>query len=260
MGMSLSGKTIVITRDLNQAIPFIERLKNLGAEILLFPTIKISGPDDPDLIRTNLADISTFEWIIFTSTNAVRFFFKFKSKEHRDIQKIKIACIGKKTTEALERYNLTPVLIPNIYTSRDLLKAILKYDIRGKRVLLPASNIAGKDLQAGIEAHGAFVERIEVYKNVPFRNSQKEMIYQKLNDNMIDCITFFSPSAINTFADLMGEKGVTLINTRKIPIAVIGSTTAHAAREKNLQPTIQPSQSDEEGFVEELERYFGVVE
>ena len=254
--MSLSGKTIVITRDLNQAKPFIEKLKNLGAVVLLFPTIKITGPDDPDLIRTNLVDISTFEWIIFTSTNAVRFFFKFKSKEHRDVQKIKIACIGKKTTEALETYNIKPMLIPNIFTSHDLLKAILKYDVRGKHVLLPASNMAGKDLQVGLEAHGAFVERIEVYQNVPFRNSQKEMIYQKLDDNMIDCITFFSPSAINTFTDLMGEKGVTLINIRKIPIAVIGSTTAQAAREKNLQPTIQPSQSDDQNFVQELMKYF----
>ena len=258
--MSLSGKTIVITRDLNQAKPFVKRLNNLGAKVLLFPTIKITGPDDPDLIRTNLKDISTFEWIIFTSTNAVLYFFKFKNKEQKDIREIKIACIGKKTTEALAKYKLTPTLVPNIHTSRDLLEAILKHDSRGKRVLLPVSNLAGKDLQAGLEAHGVLVERTEVYNNVPFRNSQKDLIVQKIDNNIIDCITFFSPSAINTFADLIGEEGIILIHARKIPIAVIGSTTAQAAREKNLQPTIQPSQSDEQSFVDELERYFGVME
>jgi uroporphyrinogen-III synthase len=258
--MSLSGKTIVITRDLKQAKSFVDMLKNFGANVLLFPTIKITGPDDPDLVRANLLDISAFEWVVFTSTNAVRYFFKFKNKEKRDIQKIKIACVGKKTAEALEIFNFTPTLIPEISTNYDLLETLLRQDVRGKRVLLPVSNIAGKDLQVGLEAHGALVERIEVYNNIPFRNSQMEVIYQKVDDNLIDCITFFSPSAINTFADLMGEEGINLINTRKIPIAVIGPTTALAARELNLKPTIQPPQSDEQSFVEEIKRYFGVME
>jgi uroporphyrinogen-III synthase len=252
--MSLSGKTIVITRDLNQSKPFVKRLKNLGAKILLFPIIKITGPDDPDSIRTYLTDISTFEWIIFTSANAVRYFFKFKNRDRNDMHKIKIACVGKKTAELLKTYNLTPVLIPSTFTNEALLKAIIKYDVWRKRILLPVSNIAGNELQEGLQTHGAFVERIEIYKNVPYRNSQREMLFQKIENKLVDCITFYSPSAINNFADLIGEKGITLINTRKIPIAVIGSTTAQAAREKNLNPGIMPAGSDEESFVEELER------
>jgi uroporphyrinogen-III synthase len=260
MEMSLSGKTIVITRDLNQAKSFVERLKNLGAKVLLFPIIKITGPDDPDLIRTYLTDISTFEWIIFTSANAVRYFFKFKNNGRNDMHKIKIACVGKKTAEVLKAYNLTSLLIPSTFTSEELLKAILKYDVRRKRILLPVSNLAGNELQEGLQTHGAFVERIEVYKNILHRNSQKEMIFQKIENKSVDCLTFYSPSAINSFADLIGEKGITLINTRKIPIAVIGSTTAKAARGKNLNPEIMPAKSDEDTFVEELERFFEVRE
>jgi uroporphyrinogen-III synthase len=141
MEMSLSGKTIVITRDLYQAKPLVKRLKNLGANVLLLPIIKITGPDDPDFIRTYLTDIGSFEWIIFTSANAIRYFFKFKNNDNNDLHKIKIACIGKKTAEVLKTYNLKPSLIPGTFTSEELLKAILKYDIRGKRILLPNRDI-----------------------------------------------------------------------------------------------------------------------
>jgi uroporphyrinogen-III synthase len=256
MESSLSGKTILITRDMNQAKPMVDRLKNLGAVVLIFPTIKISPPDNPDLIRGYLADISVFEWIVFTSSNAVRYFDKFKNREQKNLKNIKIACVGKKTTEALEELNLTPVVVPNVQTSRGLLEAILNHDIKGQRILLPVSNLASKDIQEGLQAHGAHVERIEVYKNVPFPNHNRELIYKKIDNNIIDCITFYSPSAINSFANLMGEKGISLINTRKIPIAVIGSTTALAARDQNLHPTIQPIQSDDQNFVQGLIEYF----
>ena len=60
--------------------------------------------------------------------------------------------------------------------------------------------------------------------------------------------------------DGKSNKFIVFINNRKIPIAVIGPTTALAARELNLKPTIQPPQSDEQSFVEEIKRYFGVME
>jgi len=255
--MSLTGKTIVITRDVNQAKPLVQRLENLGATILLFPTIKITVPDNLDRIQKILEDLSVFEWIIFTSINTVRYFFKIINVKPGNLQKIKIACVGKKTAETLAEYNLTTTVIPDIYTSHDLLKALLKYGVKGKHILLPASNLAGRELEEGLKAQGAQVERIEVYKNVPFENPQNDLIFEKIDKNEIDCLTFFSPSAMKSFAHLMGEKGISLINFRNIPIAVIGSTTARAARENGLQPAIMPLMSGEESFVEELEKYFG---
>jgi uroporphyrinogen III methyltransferase/synthase len=258
MDMSLSGKTIVITRAANQAKPFAEMLGSLGAKIVLFPTIKISPPEDSDYIRKTLANLGAFQWIIFTSANAVRYFFNYMNKKNNTLQKVKIASVGKKTTEVLKTFHLSPTIIPKTYTSNGLLNAIVKHDIRGKRILLPVSNLAGNELQEGLQAHGALVERLEIYKNIPDTDSKKELLLEKLEKHQIDCITFFSPSAINTFTELVGDKGITLINKKKITIAVIGSTTLLAAQEKNLQPTIQPSQSDERSFVEEIKKYFGM--
>jgi len=256
MDMSLSGKTIVITRDVNQAKPFAQMLENLGANIVMFPTIKISSPDKPDQIRKKLRDLSDFDWIIFTSSNAVRYFFKYIHANNSAVQKIKIASIGKKTMEVLEEFHLTPAILPKIHTSNALLNAIVKHDIVGKRILLPVSNLAGNELQEGLLTNGASVERLEIYKNIPNKYSKKEQIFEKIDNRGIDCITFFSPSAINRFADLIGDEGIALINTNKISIAVIGSSTLLAARKKNLEPTIQPLHSDEQSFAEEINKYF----
>ena len=258
--MSLLGKTIVITRDENQARPFAEMLENLGATILLFPTIKISPPDNAAQIRKTLADLSSFNWIIFTSSNAVRYFFKFIDEKQNTLQKLKIACVGNKTTETLRGFHLIPTIIPDIHTSRELLDALLIHKVKGKRFLLPVSNLAGYNLQEGLQNHGALVERLVIYNNVPITNSKNELIFEKIDNHRIDCITFFSPSAVNTFVDLMGEKGITLINTKKIPIAVIGSTTSLAARKNHLNPEIIPAKSDEKSLLEELQRYFGTLE
>ena len=99
-----------------------------------------------------------------------------------------------------------------------------------------------------------------IYRNEPYENSQTDIFVGKVDKNEIDCILFFSPSAINTFADLIRDKGISLINVKKIPIAVIGTTTARAVRENGLQPAIMPLVSDEESFVEELIKYFSGME
>jgi len=254
--MSINGKTIVITRDPNQAKTFAKMIEEAGAHVYLFPIIKITGPDDPDLVRKNLKDLKIFNWIVFTSANAVRYFFKFIAKDRSDVIKLKIACVGKKTAEELKTFNLEPFVIPQSFNSQDLLAEILKHDLKGERILLPVSNLSGSELQEGLQAQGAAIERIEIYKNEPIQTFKRKDIIQKIENNSIDCITFFSPSAINAFIDLINKKGISLIQKRKIPIAVIGKTTAQAARDRDLYPDIMPAKSDEESFVKELERYF----
>ena len=256
--MSLSGKTLVITRDETQAKPFAQKLEALGATILLFPTIKITEPDYPDQIRKLVHDPVVYDWIIFTSANAVRYFMKYLNNSQKSLEKVNISCVGKKTAEILKKFNVTPALIPEKYSSDELFSALLKHDLHGKRILLPVSNLAGKELQKALQERGALVERIVVYKNVPNEHTEKEKICHKIENNEIDCIIFFSPSAIDTFAQLMEEKGIELIKKRNVAIAVIGSTTARAARKNDLNPVIIPEMSDELSFINELKKYFRV--
>ena len=116
--------------------------------------------------------------------------------------------------------------------------------------------VAGDELQTGLKALGAHVKRIEVYKNIPYKDSEWEVTHQKIIDNEIDCLVFYSPSAMNSFAQMMQKEGIQIIKRNNIPIAVIGSSTAQAARENDLHPEIIPSVSDDEHLVEALSTYF----
>lgn len=254
--MSLTGKTIVITRDLIQAKKFAEKFEHQAAILLYFPTVKIEDGNFGDRYVEINNTLNLYDWIIFTSSNAVHYFFKYVDSNQRELESLKIACVGKKTAEMLATFNLNPTVIPAIYTSQDLLKALTEYEMKDLRILLPVSNLAGRELEEGLKSRGAIVERIEIYKNVPYNNPDKELLIEKIDKNEVDCIMFFSPSAINGFVSLIGQDGISVLSSRDIAIAVIGKSTAQAARRKGLHPDIIPVKSDEESFIQELEKYF----
>ena len=254
--MSLAGKTIVVTRDSVQAKPFINQLKKLGAKIFLFPTIKIIDSNNNDAIHKVIKDIDKYDWILFSSTNAVKYFFKYVNSSNKVFQKIMIACVGNKSAEVLTTFNLKPLLIPMSYSAYGLIEVMNKIEIKGKQILLPGSNIARPELQKELQARGAVVSQIEVYKNIPNDDVPKKELIQYINDSWIDCITFFSPSAVNSFIEIVGKKIIETIRSKQIPIAVIGPSTEQAVRKKNLIPVIQPANSDSDLLIESMQKYF----
>ena len=254
--MSLSGKTIVVTRDPKQAGPLVKQLEDLGAEVYQFSIIKIKAVESPNRILAIAGQLNDFDWIIFTSPNSIKYFMTFINKRKGSIHNHKIACVGSKTASMLTAFNLNPALIPEKYTTRDLLEKFQTFDLRKKRILIPSSNLARNDLEKGLQAFGAKVQRIEVYKNVPYDNPKKKNLHQRICNNSIDCITFFSPSAVNSFLEVMGEEIIQLINSSRIVLAVIGPTTAQAIIAKGLKPAIQPEKSESYSLVQALEKYF----
>lgn len=257
--MSLVGKSIVVTRDASQAKSFVRQLKNRGAEVFQFPTLQITDVDDRNQVVETVGDKSQFDWIIFTSANAVKYFLSYADFRHESIQKLKVACVGNKTADLLAEFGLRPELTPEKYTTRDLLIALQEYDLNGNRILLPVSNLSRPELEQGLQDLGAQVQRIEVYKNIPYNNPKKKILYKRICDDLVDCITFFSPSALNSFIDIMDNDVVGLINSRNIILAVIGPTTAQAVLEGGMRPTIQPEKSDSHGLVQAMEQYYANI-
>lgn len=248
--MSLFGKTIVVTRDASQAKPFLNLLKENQAGVFLFPTIKLTNADNPELIYKVTSRISEFEWIIFTSAIAIRFFMEHANTA--DLKDLKITCVGKKTAEELSKYNLSATLIPAIPTSVNLLIEMKTLDLKNKQILIPCSSLSNNDLKEGFENEGAIVEQVVVYKNEPFDNPDKIHLVEKIENKKIDCITFFSPSAVNSFTKIIDDDILTLIKDQNIPIAVIGPTTEKAVINSGLNPTIKPVESDNQSMVEAL--------
>jgi len=252
--MSLSGKTIVVTRDASQAKPFVKLLKEQNAVVFLFPTIKLTDADNIEVIQKVANRISDFDWIIFTSGIAIRFFMKYTNSA--DLTNLKIACVGKKTAAELSTHNLTADLIPSKFTSENLLHEMKELDLKNKKIFIPCSSLSNNDLKTGLENEGAIVEQVVVYKNKPFENPDKIKLQKKIENNEIDCITFFSPSAVNSFIQILGQKTVEKIGNQKIPIAVIGSTTNKSVINHGLNPNIKPVESDNQSMVEVLNEYF----
>ena len=131
----LFGRGIVITRPEAQTEEFLDLLHAEGARTYLFPTIKIAPPEDFRDLDRAIANIETYHWLIFTSANAVRFFFQRlqESKQDlRDLKGVNICAIGPTTAREVEKFGISVDLVPETFTSEGILDAFNHQDMTGK--------------------------------------------------------------------------------------------------------------------------------
>jgi uroporphyrinogen III methyltransferase/synthase len=145
--------------------------------------------------------LDTFDWIVFTSDNGVRFFFKrvFSiGKDARNLSQAKIACIGKTTADSLKEFGILADMIPKLESSEGLLKEFAKLKLKDKKVLLPQSEIASTELPKGLLKMGAVIEKMAVYKTVETEPGEVDF-------DFIDRILFTSGSTVRAFLRRFGK-------------------------------------------------------
>jgi len=255
MDKPLRNRKIIITREKEQAAELVKSLQSYGAECLVFPTIKISPPDDWTECDKTLQDINKYDWIIFSSANGVRYFWNRAGEINSQVYKNKIAVVGKKTLRELESFGHKANLIPETFSAAGLIESFQKENINGKRILNPTSEIARDELQIGLEKLGALVNCLTVYKNECYQNSSTDVI-NAFEQNEIDAVLFFSPSAFNCFTQILGPKVCDNIKHKKTVIAAIGSTTAEAVKQGGFNADIIPEKGIQESMVQALLDYF----
>lgn len=256
MAKPLENKNIVITRSENQAGGLVTQIEALGGRAIIFPTIKIRDADSWQICDNALRNIDAFDWIVFTSANAVYYFYQRAEKFMVRGMRAKIAAVGKKTADALARNGLTVDLEPEDFSARGLLAEFEKHDLTGKRILLPTSSLSHDELSDGLREKGAAVERIEVYQTLPNDALDAEGMTRWIKNGEVDCLTFFSPSAFDFFVELMGEPVIELLKEGSVAIAAIGPTTAKAIEKRKLAVAIQPDRSTEEDLVRALSIFY----
>jgi uroporphyrinogen III methyltransferase/synthase len=136
----LLGRRIVITRAREQAGELVDRLLDLGAECIECPTIKISPPDDLKPLDRVIETLLSYDWLIFSSVNAVNFFFDrlfLKEKDVRALTNLQIAAIGPATAARLFDFGLKSDIVPESYRAESVVKAFANVDINGKKILRP---------------------------------------------------------------------------------------------------------------------------
>ena len=256
MDRPLINRKIVITREKDQEAELVKLLESYGAECLVFPTIKISAPDNWTECDKALQEINDYDWIIFSSANGIRYFWgrarELKSKEYKN----KIAVVGKKTLRELEKIGLKADLIPETFSATGLINSFQCENIEGTRILNPTSEIARDELQVGLENLGAIVDRITVYKNECQQNQSTDFILNAIEQNSIDAVLFFSPSAFNCFTQILGPKVCDNLKNSKAVITAIGATTAEAIEQGGFRVNIIPEKGLQESMVQALVEYY----
>lgn len=248
----LFGYRILVTRDQSQARALSSRIEELGGEAVAFPVIRIRPVEDAGPLDQALDELERFDWAVFTSTNAVKYFFHRLRQRKMDIRRLRaqIAAVGPKTKEALEEKGLQVQVCPDVFHAEGLLDELLKQIRPGMRLLFPKSEIARDVLPQRLAQHGVEVKAVDVYANEPVMDRADELV-SLLEEGAIDVITFTSSSTVrNFFQILSGRDAYRLL--KDVKVASIGPLTSATCRELGLEVTIEARQSSIDGLVDAL--------
>jgi uroporphyrinogen III methyltransferase/synthase len=252
----LFGKRIVVTRARAQAASLSERLAAAGAETIEMPATRIEAAGQAPLRRA-LERLPDYAWVVFTSQNAVRLFWdalRATSRDARALAGAKIAAVGPATASALLECGLAVDVAPDRFVAEALLEALRERDdVHGRRVLYAAAEGARETLPAGLEALGAVVDRIVVYRSALY-GAGTAQLRDTLRDGAVDLVTFTSASSVSGFVAAVGAEAA-----RRAPAAVIGPITGEAARAQGLEVAVEATTSTIPGLVDAVCRYFAAA-
>ncbi len=239
----LFGRKILVTRARSQASKLSNALKNLGAQVIECPTIKITAPSDNfSAIDAAIKHLRDFDWIIFTSANGVEKFFerlRFYGLDARILNKV--AAIGSATAQKLSNFGIIADVVPENFVAESL-AASLRDFVAGKKVLLARAEVAREILPDMLKNFGAEVTIAPVYKIIP-------EIPAQIDFESVDLITFTSSSTVENFVAAYGVP--------KVSVAAIGAITARTLENFGVKPAIIAEEFTIEGLVEAIEKFYG---
>jgi uroporphyrinogen-III synthase len=246
----LAGRRILVTRGSSD--PLTERLRVLGATVIEVPTIRIAPAEDPAPLDAALEGVQGYDWIVFTSGNAVQAVADRLSALGRKLPPtLRVAAVGPATTARCREILGTGVDLEPVhdYRAEGLLQAFSLKGVAGLRVLVPASDRARGTLAQGLRDLGASVDALVAYRTVT-----PEGLAPRLATALgagIDLVTLASPSAVEGYVAGSPSRGI------GIPVAVLGPVTATAAREAGLDLRVVAHPSTVEGLVKGIVGFFG---
>lgn len=244
----LFGQRVLVTRSRPQASVLTKLLIAEGAEPVELPTIQIEGLTDYAKLDAALANLSEYEWTIFTSPNAVDAVFDrlaIASKDVRAFGGVRVATTGPATAASLRRRGIVPDLVPEIYTTEELAKGFSAFEMQSARVLLPRADIATDTLSKGLREQGAALDEVDCYRTTtPPGSSEKAR--DLLSSGKIDAVTFTSSSTVRNLVSLI-DGDVSLLD-RALVIS-IGPVTSATARNLGVRVDIEAAEHTVPGVV-----------
>lgn len=245
----LDGRTIVIARSEERAEGLRLALEALGATVLVLPVTRHRPLPLDGEGRRAIEERLTYSHAAFASQNAVQFFFEACRRLGVDAgawRGVRIAAVGPRTAQELESVGLRAHVIADGGAAA-LARKLLDEEgpARLKRILLPQSAIARPELRAALERAHVPVVPLPVYTTL---TEEPDRIAHPLellwSARSIDSVYFASPSGVDAFLSLTGDRGKELLTRSRVRILAIGSTTAHALANRGLGPVVETGTTD----------------
>lgn len=252
----LSGKRIVVTRTRKQAGALSSKLRELGADVIEIPTIRIEPPKDEREFAELVAYAHTYDWLVFTSPNGAEAFFErfFKMYDDaREIGGVRIAAIGPATAAKVREYRLHVDLQPEEYVAESVVEAFKKDgSVENLKILLARAEQARDVIPNALTKLGAIVDIGVAYRTVP-ETEDVSGGQARFREEGADMVTFTSSSTAEHFMAL----GLPLPPHMKT--ASIGPVTSKTMRELKLSVDVEASQHDIPGLLSAILKYYGVA-
>ena len=256
----LLGKRIVVTRTRSQAGKLTALLEQKGAEVLQLPLIEVKPTFDPQRLSEIFSGLATYEWILFTSANGVRFFFEIFYKAFEDIRclgPMRIAAVGAATAREIEAHRLKVDLIPEIANGAALANALLKNEsLENLQVLAITGNQNNEALVRRLESEGqAIVDTLSLYETTK-TDLDQDPAAALFREKGADVVLFTSSSAVRSFVDQAASLKLEPNATQPI-FGSIGPITTGTLNEVGLPVGFESEQADLNQFVDASVKYFG---
>jgi hydroxymethylbilane synthase len=240
----LTGKRVVVTRPVEQAEGVIAALVEAGAVPIHVPAIRFEPIGEAPQIAQAMAEIESFDWIVFTSANGVRFFRQVCG----DWPRARVAAVGPATAAALREAGIDVDFVPDEFTGETLARTL--GNVSGRRVLLPRAELANTDVVRLLRDRGALVEELPIYRTLSAGSA--ELLSATLAKG-VDCILFASASAVRNVVDAPARSAGDL---KSIPAVCIGPVTAETARSLGLNVVAIADSHTTAGLIDALTGYF----
>lgn len=251
---ALAGKKVLITRSKEQSFSLFSKLVQLGAIAINCPIVSYNIVEKEIYNKSIVNNISSFDWIFFTSQNAVRYFFEILNRncyDSRALAKTQVAVVGYKTKMELAKYNINADFIPKRFSFEDLIKELSeRTNLQGKKILHPTQTVGTYN------GMSQCVTPWHIYEANFIESLSKEII--KEIKQGIDIVTLFSSNTAKHFANLLEKHSIEPQLIAALRFAAIGDETAKTLKELFGRVDIIAEPYTEDGLIKSMENYFNL--
>ncbi len=247
----LAERRIVVTRARDQAESFAAALEARGAIPVFFPTIRIRPLDDTRVLDAAVRALDQYQWIVFTSANAVIAFWERMTAGGRASvpDGVRIAAVGPGSRAKLETLGVAVDAQPKKFIGTELAGAM--GDIRDARILLPRAEDGREETVDSLREAGGRVDDIIAYRTETGAPTAAE--FEAMLAPM-DAVTFTSPSCVRGFSTLLGDRAYAIVETTTV--VTIGPTTTAAVHDARWPKPLEADTSTVSGIISALESHF----